>query len=426
MDNSISWEEPKYNLLSEMGARAFCAMLEPWQEGCLELSLPGAPLLRYGDLDSPYRAALKILNLKALKRILLGADVGFAEGYIEGEWETDDLARLLCLFSRNQKYALSYAPGLSWFGRLGARIYHALRANTLNGSRKNISAHYDLGNGLYESFLDSTMMYSSALFAEGEDEAELSQAQERKVDALLDSLNLGPEHHLLEIGSGWGYAACRAAQRFGCKVTSLTLSVEQKKWADQRIEAEGLQDLVEVVLRDYRLETGIYDRVLSIEMIEAVGHENLGAYFESIDRCLSDEGLAVIQMINMPESRYKDYLKSPDFIQRYIFPGAVCPSVQAVLDAVAEHSSLGIEKWQSFGLDYAKTLAIWRRRFERNWSHIRNLGYDERFRRIWLYYLAYCEAGFRTHRVNVGHLLLARPFHSGRSNWSEAWQGELS
>lgn len=424
MENTVFGEIPRGSLLEEMGQKAFLAMLRPWREGCLELTLPSGLTHIFGDPDSSYRSRMHIRSFRAFKRILFGADVGFAEGFVEGEWDTDDLSRLLCLFSWNQRYQIEYSPHLAWLGRLSLRLFHTLRSNTLEGSRKNISAHYDLGNDLYTRFLDPTMMYSSAIFEEGEGDADLENAQIRKVDQLLEELHLGPEHHLLEIGSGWGFAACRAAQKFGCKVTSLTLSVEQKKLADERIAAMGLGQLVQVVLQDYRHEQGQYDRVLSIEMIEAVGHENLGAYFASIHRCLKQDGIAAIQMINMPESRYGQYLKKPDYIQRYIFPGAVCPSVQAVMDAVSKNSDLGIEKWQSFGLSYAQTLAIWKRRFEHRWHEIKKFGYDERFKRIWLYYLAYCEAGFRTHRVNVGHLVLSRTFSSQKSNWMSIWQKE--
>lgn len=410
------------SLLESLGAKAFFALLRPWQEGCLELVQASGTSLFFGQENSPYKAKMWIRSPKVYKRILFGGDLGFAEAFIEGEWETDDLSRLLSLFSQNQKYTQSYMPFWSFVGNVAARLVHSLHANTLSGSRKNISAHYDLGNELYSRFLDPTMMYSSALFLPGEGEEDLEKAQMRKVDALLDELHLDASHHLLEIGSGWGFAAQRAAQRFGCKVTSLTLSVEQKKWADQWIEKNGLGHLVQVKLSDYRTESEKYDRVLSIEMIEAVGHENLGAYFAAIERCLKPDGLVAIQMINMPESRYGSYLKKPDYIQRYIFPGAVCPSVQAVLDAVKNHSQLGIDKWESFGPSYAQTLALWKKRFERRWPEIKQLGYDEKFRRIWLYYLAYCEAGFRTHRVSVGHLVLSRPFQSQKSKWYQVWE----
>jgi cyclopropane-fatty-acyl-phospholipid synthase len=409
-----------------LGYKAYIQVLEKFRDGCLELILPDGSTTTYGDAHSPFRARMRIVHPRAFARMLYRTDVGFSEGFVEGDWDCEELGKLLCLMSWNQKYHEEYSSPLAFLGHMAHRLFHFFHRNTKTGSRRNIEYHYDLGNELYTRFLDESMMYSSALFHEGEGAEELGDAQIRKVDKLLDSLHLDSTHHLLEIGSGWGFAACRAAERFGCKVTSLTLSKEQKALADERIQRMGLEHLVQVHIKDYRDEKGQFDRVLSIEMIEAVGHENLGSYFASIDRCLSPDGLVALQIINMPEDRYDFYLNHPDFIQKHVFPGAVCPSIQAVLQAVSKNSRLCMVNWTDFPESYAKTLAIWRERFLHRWDEIRRHGYDERFKRLWSYYLAYCEAGFRTRRVSVGHLVLGRSSQSNLSSWQDCWSKDYA
>jgi cyclopropane-fatty-acyl-phospholipid synthase len=290
-------------------------------------------------------------------------------------------------------------------GLLG--IWHAFNRNSLQGSRRNIAAHYDLGNEFFAAWLDERMMYSSALFVDDEDT--LEQAQLNKLDRICQKLQLGPEDHLLEIGTGWGGLATHAAEHYGCRVTTTTISVEQYEHARAAVSRAGLEDRVELLTRDYRTLEGRYDKVVSIEMIEAVGHQYLDTYLAKIESLLKRDGLALIQAITIEDYRYRQALKTVDFIKRYVFPGAFIPSVSAITRSMADATQLGLVELADFGASYARTLAVWRERFEARWPEIRTMGFDEIFRRRWLWYLAYCEGGFRERAISDVHLLMAGP-----------------
>jgi cyclopropane-fatty-acyl-phospholipid synthase len=325
--------------------------------------------------------------------------MALAETWMEGLWNTDDLSALLRILARNKSEMGRIARGASRLLSAMDHAAHRLRANTRENAKANIQAHYDLSNALYETFLDPTLTYSSALFQDRTEN--LETAQLRKIDRLIDQLAPGASDHVLEIGGGWGACAIRLAQRTGCRVTSLTLSTEQACEARRRVGNAGLSDRVEIRLQDYRDVTETFDHVVSVEMIEAVGHEFLPEFFACVNRSLRPGGRFALQAITLTDARYKDYLKSSDFIRKHIFPGGhlPCPSLLS-------HLSAGQDGWTliselEFGTDYAETLRRWRDTFLQRLPRVRELGFDEVFIRKWLYYLAYCEAGFDTGLIHV-------------------------
>lgn len=356
-----------------------------------------------GQKDGP-SAELRVHDYRFIRRGIAGGDVGLGEGYMEGEWSTPDLAAVLSFFSVN----LDSKPDLVSGGpvtRFVHWIYHSLRPNTRTGAKKNIEAHYDLGNDFYERWLDPSMTYSSARF-ETPDQS-LEEAQRNKYKTLADSIGLQEGEHMLEIGCGWGGFAEYAARERGAKVTCLTLSREQRTYAIDRMEKLQLGDRVDIKLQDYRDETGRYDKIASIEMFEAVGQEYWPSFFSKVHECLKPGGKAGLQIISIRDDLFETYARRADFIQRYIFPGGVLPSLERLKEEFA-NASLGLEKVEAFATDYADTLAAWMRRFNAAWDDIRLMGFDNRFRRMWNFYLAYCEAGFRTGRINVAQYTLSR------------------
>ncbi|MCC6954487.1 MAG: class I SAM-dependent methyltransferase [Deltaproteobacteria bacterium] len=407
-DASRPAEPSTPSLLDRLGMRVARSILSQIEIGSVQLTLPNGEQLVGGNTISEPHAELHVHDWRFFSRLLTRGDIGFGESYTLGEWSCDHLTRLLRVIICNRRVMTNRWLQNTWFTRPLEYLFHYFsRKNTRGGSRKNIIAHYDLGNDFYAQWLDHTMMYSSAIFEHPEQT--LSDAQENKIRILLDKLALRPEHHLLEIGSGWGSVAIAAAKQFGCRVTSITLSDEQLKFARERVAAEGLSDRVEIVLCDYRDVTEKYDRVVSVEMLEAVGAEYLGSYFSKIDDVLKPNGVAVVQVITIADDRYDEYRRSVDWIQRYIFPGGHLPSVGALAHAISSHSALVIEDLDSYAAHYAETLRRWRTTFNERWSSITQLGFAEDFRRMWDYYLCYCEAGFETRGTNVVHLVLRRP-----------------
>ena len=370
--------------------------------GSLEIVLPdGTVRLFRGREDGPH-GVLRLGNGSLARRYLTGGSLGFAEAYIDGDWDTPDLATLLALLSRNED-----AWGDGYFGslwhRLVRRVQHLMRPNTKGGSRRNIYAHYDLGNEFFAAWLDPTMTYSSALFAEGGED--LEAAQRAKYRHLAAQIGVRPDERVLEIGSGWGGFAVTAAKEFGAKVTSITVSRAQAEYARARIAREGLAERVEIVLQDYRDVKGRFDRIASIEMFEAVGERFWPTYFRTLRERLEPGGAAGLQLITIADRYFEAYRRNVDFIQAYIFPGGMLPSPTA-LDREAARAGLARTSELAFGDSYARTLALWNERFQAAWPNITRLGFDERFRRIWTYYLAYCEAGFRTRSIDVVQTVL--------------------
>jgi cyclopropane-fatty-acyl-phospholipid synthase len=346
--------------------------------------------------------------------VLLRGSIGAGESYMQGAWSSPDLTavvRVLCLnmhlLNALDGRALSPRKLLTAATRLSLRAWHALRANSKEGARRNISAHYDLGNDFYALFLDPTMMYSSAIFPAAD--STLDDASLYKIDRICKKLQLTPRDHLLEIGTGWGGLAIHAARHYGCRVTTTTISREQFDYAQRRVQQEGLGDRIEVLLRDYRDLDGQYDKLVSVEMIEAVGHRFYRDYFAQCARRLKPDGLMLIQAITIPEQRFDAAAKSVDFIQRYIFPGGSLPSIEVIARTVARHTDLTISGIEDITAHYARTLRAWCERFLARVERVRELGYDERFIRMWHFYLCYCEGGFAERTIGTHQIVFAKP-----------------
>lgn len=398
-------------------ARRVLNLLERLPHGQLDLEQPDGRLLHLPRPPSGAADAHCVLHdWRALERTLKSGDIGLAEGYIAGEWDSPDLAALLRLCMANRDHVQSLVYG-SWWGRLGYRLRHLLQRNTRAGSARNIHAHYDLGNDFYRLWLDPGMSYSAAWFqgrtGESLRHADLQDAQQAKLRRTLDEVRLQPGQRLLEIGCGWGGLAEAAAQEFGARVTGVTLSREQLAWGQQRMRQAGLADAVELRYQDYRdlpaQHAGEpFDAIVSIEMFEAVGREYWRGYFQTLRDCLKPGGLACIQTITLREDLFARYLRSTDFIQQYIFPGGLLPSIPA-FEQEARRAGLVVERRMAFGRDYAETLRRWRQAFDHHLDAVRAQGFDERFVRIWTFYLAYCEAAFDTGNTDVVQFTLRRP-----------------
>ncbi len=374
--------------------------------GNLTVCLPDGSVykLSSGGAQGPH-AVIRINQTRAIRKFLTQGDFGFVESYLDGDWESDELSDVIELAALN---AVSWNAGKlqGFFHKVWQRIAHVLRDNTKRGSRRNIAAHYDLGNDFYKQWLDPTMTYSSAFFARPGQS--LPEGQIEKYRRIAQLLDLRPEHHVLEVGFGWGGFAEFAVKEFGCRITGLTLSKEQHRFAGERLQKQGLSEKVDLRLQDYRDVGGTFDRIASIEMFEAVGEAHWPRYFDMVRERLKQGGAAALQIITIAEDRFDAYRRNPDFIQRYIFPGGMLPSVER-LKSQAERASLRFEVGSMFGDSYALTLKQWRDQFLAAWGTIKPLGFDERFRRMWEMYLAYCEGGFRANAVNVGHFRLVRP-----------------
>lgn len=398
-------------------ARRVLNLLERLPHGQLDLEQPDGRLLHLPRPPSGAADAHCVLHdWQALERTLKSGDIGLAEGYIAGEWDSPDLAALLRLCMANRDHVQSLVYG-SWWGRLGYRLRHLLQRNTRAGSARNIHAHYDLGNDFYRMWLDPGMSYSAAWFqgrtGQALRNADLQEAQQAKLRRTLDEVRLQPGQRLLEIGCGWGGLAEAAAQEFGARVTGVTLSREQLVWGQQRMQQAGLADAVELRYQDYRdlpaRHAGEpFDAIVSIEMFEAVGREYWRGYFQTLRDCLKPGGLACIQTITLREDLFARYLRSTDFIQQYIFPGGLLPSIPA-FEQEARRAGLVVERRMAFGRDYAETLRRWRQSFEERLEAVRAQGFDERFVRIWTFYLAYCEAAFDTGNTDVVQFTLRKP-----------------
>jgi cyclopropane-fatty-acyl-phospholipid synthase len=391
-------------------ARAVLKLLERLEVGTLDLQFPDgsqAHFGKHGEAGDEPRAAMRLHSWDVCGAALKSGDIGFAESWIAGQWTTPDLVSLLKLFIANRDAVEGVIYG-TWWGRLAYRLKHLLNRNSRQGSRKNIHAHYDIGNAFYRLWLDETMNYSSALF-EGDTTRRLPEAQRAKVRRALDAVGLAPGQRVLEIGCGWGALAEMAARDFGAQVTGVTLSTEQLAFARERLDAAGLGARADLRLQDYRdIRDEPYDAICSIEMFEAVGREYWDSYFATLRRQLKAGGRACIQTITIRDDLFDRYVKSTDFIQQYIFPGGLLPS-RAQFRAQAERAGLVVADEFGFGTDYAETLARWRSAFLRQDGALRRQGFDTRFMRIWEFYLAYCEAAFATGNTDVVQFTLVNP-----------------
>lgn len=372
--------------------------------GTVHIRLPDRRIVTLrGELPGP-SATIELCNYRFARSLVLGGDIGMAEAYIRGDWTTPDLAQLLYVFCLNEDLVERAFAG-NVLVRLCRRAIHGLRRNTRRGSRHNIHKHYDLGNEFFAAWLDSSMTYSSALFSA--ETVDLPTAQRHKYEQLARAIELQPGQTVLEIGCGWGGFAEFAAKTYDANVLALTISKEQHEFARRRIHQAGLAEKVEVRLQDYRDQDGRFDRIASIEMIEAVGEQFWPAYFNQLSQRLKPGGLAGIQAITVRDELFDSYRQRVDFIQRYIFPGGMLPSA-SILRSLGERFEVPVVRERLFGQDYAKTLSLWRNNFSQAWTDLTSLGFDEPFRRLWEYYLCYCEAGFRAGKIDVGQLVFAR------------------
>jgi len=350
---------------------------------------------------------IQVQDVRFYGDIAFGGSVGAGEAWMLGYWQCSDLTALIRLMVLNQDVMDSLEGGMAWLAKPVLKLLHRMNRNTADGSRRNIAAHYDLGNDMFKLFLDPTMMYSSAIF--DHPEMSLEQASISKLDRICRKLDLTPDDHVLEIGTGWGGFAIHAAGRYGCKVTTTTISQAQFDLAIERIRDAGLQEKVTILLKDYRELEGQFDKLVSIEMIEAVGHQYYDTYFAACARLLKPEGMMLLQGITIADQRYESAKNSVDFIQRYIFPGSCIPSVTALLSSITRASDLRLFNLEDIGPHYARTLAEWRHNFFANIEQVRALGYPEEFIRMWEFYLCYCEGGFEERALGDIHMLLVKP-----------------
>ena len=392
-------------IVAPFARRRLLAALEQWRVGRLTVHLPDGTMATAGTAGAEPHAVLWIERDAFFTKFALHGDLGAGEAYMDGDWRTDDLARFVELVLRNQPHMPLESP-LARIFNIGNDLRHWRRKNTAAGSRRNIGAHYDLSNDLFETFLDPSMAYSSGVYRSPDDT--LGDAQLQKFEHWCQALDLGPRDHVLEIGSGWGGMALYAARTRGCRVTGITVSREQLALSRARATAQGLDELVEFRFCDYREVEGRYSKVVSIEMIEAVGEEFWPAYFAKIDEILAPGGRAGIQAITMVDTHFASYRRHCDWIQKYIFPGGLLPSIGEVVRVTAAHTKLGLFGLEDRPLDYARTLEAWRQRFFERLDRVRALGFDDRFVRMWEYYLASCEAAFRTRNLGLVHLVLGR------------------
>ena len=410
-------EEVKLASASKIYKNLFKFATKSMKNGSMRFLEPGNNNYVLGDPNSPhegYHNALVQINRpnEFYKKAVLFGDVGFSEAYMDGDWDTDNITNVLSWFLLNVDSGPStsgskeFKPHIKLMNFFN-RMYHLYRSNTVEGSKRNIVEHYDLGNEFYKLFLDKTMTYSSAYFQK--DEISLEEAQVAKYEALCKHLYLKKEHHLLEIGSGWGGFSLHVAKKYGCRITTITISDEQFAYAKELFKREGVDHLVEIKMLDYRKLEGKYDRIVSIEMLEAVGDKYLDTYFEKCQSVLKPDGLLALQVITSPDSRYEEFKTGIDFIQKHIFPGSLLPSIGRINTAINRTGEMHLYHMHDMGSSYVKTLHSWLEMFDKNIAQVRALGFGEKFIRTWRYYLSYCEAAFKMRNISVVQLVYTRP-----------------
>ena len=388
--------------------KAVLARLDLIEQGELLLRDPWGER-RFGrrtDLCN-FTATITVHDGDLYRAMALGGTVGAAEAYMRGDWSADDLTRVVRIFAVNPALVASNRRGIARLRDMALKLFHRLHENSKRGSRRNIAAHYDLGNDLFELFLDSQMMYSSAVFERPD--MDLDEAAVAKLDRVCRKLELTADDHLLEIGTGWGGMAIHAARYYGCRVTTTTISREQHDYARRRVAQAGLDHLITVLDQDYRDLVGTYDKLVSIEMIEAVGHRHHAHYFRRCNDLLKPDGMMLVQAITIAEQDHDQARDDVDFIKRYIFPGGSLPSISGIAAMVKEHSDMQLFHVEDFGPHYARTLALWRQRFLEQLPKVRSLGYSDSFIRMWEFYLSYCEGGFQERCLGVAQILLTKP-----------------
>ncbi|RUO35052.1 SAM-dependent methyltransferase [Aliidiomarina soli] len=391
----------------EIALRAFARL----KYGHLILTEQGHVVGEFGNKQDPLHARIDVQSARMYRRFLLNGDIGAGESYIDGDWQTPDLVAVIRIFARNLDAMDEIASRFGWLTWPLQKLAFMSRRNSKRKAKENILSHYDLGNELYSRFLDPQMQYSSAVYPD--QDTSLAEAQSYKLKRLCDMLDLQPGDHLLEIGTGWGGLAVYAAKHYGCKVTSTTISDAQLAYAQTRVSAEGLDQQVTLLNQDYRDLEGTFDKLVSVEMIEAVGQQYLAGFFRKCSQLLKPSGRMVLQAITIADQRAERYNRDVDFIQQHVFPGGYLPSVELIGRLTRKKTDMVIRQLDDIGLDYAQTLSDWRQAFNQHANELSELGYDERFTRFWNYYLCYCEGGFSERRVSAVQLLATKPADKG-------------
>jgi cyclopropane-fatty-acyl-phospholipid synthase len=408
---------PRSNLVS-IGANAkyrtlIIKLLAQLDDACIEL-IEGDERSVLGDRQAPLCGQIVVQDDSFFKDVIRRGSIGAAEAFLDGKWTSPNLTKLIQVMARNQTRLDAIESKMAWLSKFNKLLLRRKNINTEQGSKRNILAHYDIGNELYERFLDASMLYSCALYS---DTAKtLSDAQQNKMRAICEKLELRDTDHVVEIGSGWGGLALYIAEHYGCQVTTTTISDAQYTFAKTRIEQAGLSNRITLLKQDYRSLEGRYDKLVSIEMIEAVGHEYLGTFFATCSHLLKPDGKMLIQAITIADGRYEKYRKSVDFIQKYIFPGGCLPSLKIMSTHLAERTDMVISDIDDIGLHYARTLSDWRQGFELRWSELVTLGYSEEFKRLWLFYFGYCEGAFKERVISTHHLVARKPRFVGQAD----------
>ncbi|MGQ8365049.1 class I SAM-dependent methyltransferase [Glaciecola sp. 1036] len=398
-DTSSVWEKTCRSL--------FISALKRMPEGFLVIKEQQNVIAQLGDPHSDLKAEVNILNPSAYPKLLLGGSIASGETFTDKLWESPNLTNVIRIFARNLPTLDNWEKKFKWITMPSVKLRHFLNKNSKSQAKRNICAHYDLGNKLYSKFLDQSMMYSAAIYPDPQ--ATLAQAQTHKLDTICRKLKLTPNDHLLEIGTGWGGLAVYAAEHFGCKVTTTTISEEQYAFAEDLIKSKGLENKITLLKQDYRLLEGQYDKLVSIEMIEAVGKEYLPNFFQKCASLLKEDGLMLLQSIIIDDRRYDSYTNNVDFIQKHIFPGGFLPSQFSINQHVKKYTNMSIRDVHDIGLDYARTLQDWFNAFMQQKSALNEDGYDERFMRMWQYYLNYCEGGFLERVISTVQVVIAKP-----------------
>lgn len=395
----LSWINGKYRQgIFELLGRLTAAQLTIVESG---------ERIRLGNSSSELSAELHIHDLSVYGDFVSGGSLAAAQAYIDNKWDTPDLTKLIRVFARSQQLVDELESKSSLWEKCQKKLVSLGNRNTQAGSKRNILAHYDLGNDLYSRFLDEKMMYSCAYYSD--EKTSLSQAQSAKLALICDKLDLKESEHLVEIGTGWGGLAIFAALNYGCKVTTTTISDAQYNYAKEQIEIRGLSEQITLLKRDYRELEGSYDKLVSIEMIEAVGHEFMAQFFSKCSSLLKPDGKMLVQAITIADQRYDAYRKSVDFINKYIFPGGCLPSMAVMSQHIAKSTDMMIDNVEDIGLHYARTLFDWRKKFDENWQEISDFGYDDTFKRLWHYYLCYCEGAFIERVISTHHIVARKP-----------------
>lgn len=406
-DQDFTMRKKSPSWIARQGMKIFFSFLDEQSAGKISVTLPEGQHRLFGKGQTEDCADLQVRDYRFFAMIAKAGEIGFGMAYERGYWRSDNLVQLLN-FMLNA--TLSNSVRIPWYSRFIRLLFlatHLNNRNTQNHARKNISRHYDISNAMYQTFLDETLTYSCAVFERGDEK--LEEAQLRKMDRILQKACISKHHHILEIGTGWGTLAIRAAMRFGCRVTSITLSKEQQQLAEKRIAEAGLSDQVKVMLCDYRNVTGLYDRIISVEMLEAVGKAYYPAFFRCCDRLLKPNGIMVIQTITIPDQRYQAYSKTTDWMRLFIFPGGLLPSLTILTEVLTRHTSFVVKHIESIGPHYALTLARWKERFLENRNKIMDMGFSDRFIRRWEYYFSYCQAGFAQQYIDDLQMVITRP-----------------